>query len=87
MWEPVESNKIREKWSTKHNTERRVVVKKESYYAVFFLVRRKKTFYIGRVTGENEDDNTVELKFLERKLVGSRFVYDWPRRDDVCCVE
>ena len=54
--------------------------------AVFFLVRRKKSFYIGCVTGEN-GDNTVKLKFLERKLVGSQFVYDWPRRDDVCCVE
>ena len=61
------------------------LVVRENYCAVSFLVRRKKSFYIGRVTEENGD--TVKFKFLERKLVGSQFVYDSPRRDDVCCVE
>lgn len=68
------------------NTLQQIVhVTPDSYYAVFFTQHRKKTFYIGRLIKENFD-LTVELKFMERKLLGSEFVYDWPRRDDVCSV-
>ena len=53
----------------------------DSYYAVFFLMGRTKLFYIGRAI-ENVTTNTVRFKFLEKKLEGSKFVYDWPRRND-----
>ena len=81
-YDPMETSQMKEPDET--SAEKCLDVR-ENYYAVFFLVRMKKSFYIGRVTEENGD--TVKLKFLERKLVGSQFVYDWPRRDDVCCVE
>ena len=58
------------------------------YYAVFFMVRRKKSFYIGSPISNTADDvSEVETKFLEKRLVRNEFLYDWPRRQDVCVVE
>ena len=70
-YDPMETSQMKEPDET--SAEKCLVVR-ENYYAVFFLVRMKKSFYIGRVIEENGD--TVKLKFLERKLVGSQFVYD-----------
>ena len=64
--------------------EKNLPLKTDCYYAVFLTLRRKKIFYIGRCIEKNDDD-TVEIKFLERNLLSSE--YDWPRRDDIMCVQ
>lgn len=56
------------------------------YYAVFFTKRKKKTYYIGCPVSSSDSDE-IEMKFLEKKLIGSRFVYDWPKRPDLCTIE
>lgn len=55
------------------------------YYAVFFLQKIKKTFYLGLPIHVSSD--LVTMKFLEKKLSGDNFVYDWPKRPDICQVD
>ena len=60
------------------------------FYAVVFLQRKsKKVTYIGRPTqsvNHDPNDEEIEMTFLERKMVGGEYKYDWPRRRDVCVV-
>jgi hypothetical protein len=63
-----------------------ITIEEGHFYAIFFRSRRTRTFYIGRPTGR-QDQNTLEFKFLEKRLGKGTFLYSWPKRDDICYVE
>ena len=56
------------------------------YHAVYFSRGSMGTFYIGRQISRNSEEMTMTLKFLERIGARVKFMYDWPKRDDVVTV-
>ena len=49
------------------------------FYAVLFTRGVKKSFYIGCLL----DVDCMKMKFLERVGDRSKYIFDWPRRDDI----
>ena len=51
------------------------------YYTVYFTIRSKGTFSIERVI--KRTDEAITMKFLERVGDRTKFIFDWPKRDDI----